>query len=151
MKKKNKRYPRGSNMTFRTEVFSSCGHFNVALGRVKRILLGGEEKDIAFRILDQKKGIAYIPEAIVYHLVPEHRTTTDFIQEQALGTGRSEQIRSKANHEYPKRLIIECIKWGATFVLWFWYTLTCRMAKANMLVRFRYWVSQGLIQKLPQE
>ena len=151
MKKKSQKYPRGSNMTFRTQVFSSCGHFNVALGRVKRILLGGEEKDIAFRILEQKREIAYIPEAIVYHLVPEYRTTSHFIQEQALGIGKSEQIRSKANHEYLRRLIIEGMKWGATSILWIWYTLTCRFAKANMLVRFRYWISQGLLQKLPQE
>ena len=147
MKRKNKRYPRGSNMTFRSDVFRQCGSFNVALGRVKRIMLGGEEKEIAFRILDQGGNISYIPEAIVYHLVPEHRTTTTFIREQALGTGMSEQIRSKANNEYLKRLVIEGIKWGATFVLYMGYTFTCRFAKANMLVRFRYWVSQGLLQK----
>ena len=151
MKRKNKKYPRGSNMTFRTHIFSTCGHFNVALGRVKRIMLGGEEKDIAFRILDQQKKISYIPEAIVYHLVPEYRTTTSFIRTQALGTGNSEQIRSKTNQEYSKRIFIEGIKWGATFLLWIWYSITCKFSKANMLVRFRYWVTQGLLQKLPKE
>lgn len=145
MKKKNKRYPRGSNMTFRTAVFSKCGLFNTALGRIKRMLIGGEEKDIAFRILDAGGNIAYIPEALVYHLVPETRTRISFVREQALGIGTSEQIRSKANHEYPKRLLIEAFKWGATLLLWCRYSLTLQFAKANMLVRFRYWISKGLL------
>lgn len=151
MKKKNKKYPRGSNMTFRTAIFSDCGEFNTALGRIKRVLIGGEEKDIAFRILNAGKKIAYIPEAIVYHLVPEARTTSVFIREQALGIGTSEQIRSKANKEYPKRLLIEVMKWGATLILWFRYSLTFKFSKANMLIRFRYWISQGLIKTIKPE
>jgi len=148
MKKKNKRYPRGSNMTFRTAVFSKCGLFNTALGRIKRMLIGGEEKDIAFRILDAGENIAYIPEAIVYHLVPENRTQISFVREQALGIGSSEHIRSKTNHEYPKRLFIEGLKWGATLLLWCRYSLTWQFAKANMLVRFRYWLSKGLLSPI---
>lgn len=151
MKKKNKKYPRGSNMTFRTAVFSDCGGFNTALGRIKKALIGGEEKDMAFRILSAGKKIAYIPEAIVYHLVPEARTTIPFIREQALGIGTSEQIRSKANKEYPKRLLIETIKWGATFILWFYYSISFKFQKANMLIRFRYWVSQGLMRTIKPE
>lgn len=147
MKRKNKTYPRGSNMTFRTSIFSICGNFNVSLGRTKRLLIGGEEKDIAFRILEAGAKIAYIPEAIVFHLVPEERTTRTFIREQALGVGVSEQIRSKTNHEYSKRLLIEAIKWGATLLLWIRYMITLQFAKANMLVRFRYWVSKGLLKK----
>lgn len=144
MDKKNRKYPRGSNMTFRTNIFNTCGNFNIALGRVKRLLMGGEEKDIAFRILDANYKIAYIPEAVVYHLVPENRTTFQFIREQALGTGKSERIRAKANGEYPRRIFIEALKWGATLILWFRYMLTIKPQKANMLVRFRYWISQGL-------
>lgn len=139
-------YPRGSNMTFRIEAFKKCGNFNTSLGRVKRILIGGEEKDIAYRILDAKLKIAYIPDAIVLHLVPETRTTKEFVREQALGIGISEQIRSKANHEYAKRLLIECIKWGATLILWLKYTLYFQYPKGQMLVLFRYWISQGLIK-----
>ena len=151
MDKKNRKYPRGSNMTFRTSVFNTCGNFNTALGRVKRSLMGGEEKDVAFRILDAGHKIAYIPEAVVYHLVPESRTTARFIREQATGTGRSEHIRAKANGEYPRRIFVEMLKWGATLILWFCYMLTLKPQKANMLVRFRYWVSRGLLSPVPKE
>lgn len=151
MKKEGKKYPRGSNMTFRTDVFSTCGDFNTSLGRIKRVMLGGEEKDIAFRILNSGMKIAYIPEAIVYHLVPESRTTLEFIREQALGNGLSEQIRSKANKTYTKCLFIESIKWCATFILWFRYALVFKIHKANMLIRFRYWISKGMIKTIKSE
>lgn len=148
MRNKNKKYPRGSNMTFRTDVFSVCGDFNTSLGRIKRVMIGGEEKDISFRILDAGMKIAYIPEAIVYHLVPENRTTTEFVREQALGIGLSEQIRSKANNAYFKCLFIESIKWCATVILWFRYALIFKIHKANMLIRFRYWISKGMIKTI---
>lgn len=151
MSKKNRKYPRGSNMTFRTNVFNTCGDFNTALGRVKRILIGGEEKDIAFRILDAGFKIAYIPEAVVYHLVPENRTTVRFIREQAIGTGQSERIRSKATGEYLRRIFVEALKWGATLILWFRYMLTLKPQKAHMLVCFRYWVSRGLLRPSSKE
>ena len=146
MNKKNKRYPRGSNMTFRRNIFSQYGSFNVNLGRVGRTLIGGEEKDIAFRILDSGGKIDYHPDIKVYHLVPEERTTAAFIRNQALGTGRSERVRSSLpGNSYKACLFGEFIKWGATFILWFRYILTFKPAKANMLVRFRWWVSKGIL------
>lgn len=151
MKEKNNKYPKGSNMTFRTSIFSTCGHFNTSLGRVKRLLIGGEEKDIAFRILELGKKIAYIPEAIVYHLVPETRTSRPFIREQAIGIGISEQIRSKANKEYLKRLLIEAVKWGATFLLWLRYAFCFKLQTANILIAYRYWISQGLLKNTKTE
>lgn len=148
MRKKNKKYPRGSNMTFRSDVFSVSGNFNTALGRVKRMLMGGEEKDIAFRILDAGKKIAYFPEIIVYHLVPENRTTRKFICEQAFGIGQSEQIRSKNTENYSGRLLLEGFKWTGTLILWLYYMLTFRPQKANVLIYFRYRVSQGLLSNV---
>ncbi len=146
MVKKNRKYPRGSNMTFRSSIFKKCGMFNVSLGRVGRVLIGGEEKDIAFRIFDAGEAIDYDPSILVYHLVPEERTTAEFVKRQGVGTGQSERVRSKLpGNSYAKRMVIEVAKWGATFILWFRYMLTFKPAKANMLVRFRWWVTSGLL------
>ncbi len=146
MAKKNRRYPRGSNMTFRRSIFDKCGMFDVGLGRVGRILVGGEEKDIAFRIFDADEAIDYDPSIVVYHLVPEERTTTEFIKRQGIGTGQSERYRSKLpGNSYAKRVIVEAAKWGATFILWFRYMLSFKSAKANMLVLFRWSVTKGLL------
>lgn len=144
MARKGSNYPRGLNMSFRREAFDRCGGFDVNLGRMGRILLGGEEKDIAFRIIDSGLKVAYSPDILVHHLVPKERTEVDFIRKQALGTGWSERIRSQGQNKYFSRICIELFKWGATLALWVLYMLSFRPSAANMLVRFRFWVSQGL-------
>lgn len=146
---KNKRYPRGSNMVFRKAAFDQCGLFSTDLGRKGTLLLGGEEKDMAYRLLDHRLDVAYIPDAVVYHLVPPERTTEDYIRRQALGTGAGERHRTRAiKAEYPKRLGKEAVKWAATLVLWVKYMITLKPAKANMLVKFRFWVTKGLTTDL---
>ncbi|MCF0175698.1 MAG: glycosyltransferase family 2 protein [Bacteroidales bacterium] len=144
---KNRTYPRGSNMTFRISVFGKAGMFNTELGRTGKGLGGGEEKDMAFRILDCGFRIAYIPQAVVYHLVPEERTTMEFIRRQARGVGASERTRSKAAGVFGRRVVAELIKWGVTFVLWLGYMACLKPAKAVALVKFRWWVSSGLAGK----
>lgn len=148
MSSKNSSYPRGSNMSFRREVFEQCGGFDTSLGRVGRILMGGEEKDIAYRILDAGLKVAYTPSIVVYHLVFEQRTTADFIRSQALGTGISERVRTKNSGDYGRRIAVEAFKWGATLLLWIFYMLQGRSAAANMLIIFRFWVSKGLLSSV---
>lgn len=149
LKNKNTKFPRGSNMTFRTSVFSVCGNFNTSLGRIKRKLIGGEEKDITYRIIEHGLQVAYIPEAIVFHLVPENRTTKNFIREQAQGIGQSEQFRTLniSRTAYLKRLFLEGIKWAGTFVLYVRYLFCGIPQKGNILLFFRWHVSRGLLKK----
>lgn len=148
LKGKGKRYPIGCNMVFRKAAFEKCGGFSTGLGRKGTLLLGGEEKDMAYRLLERHLDVAYIPNAIVYHLVPEERTTQDYIHRQAIGIGKSERFRTKYVHGgYAKRLFSEAVKWAATIVLWVKYMIMCKPCKANMLVKFRYWVTKGLLDK----
>lgn len=143
--RKNRFYPRGSNMTFRTELLRRIGGFNVRLGRIKGSMIGGEEKEIAYRLLDMGVRITYQPHLVVHHLVPQERTTVDFIRRQAIGIGRSERIRSQESKEYVKRMMIELGKWGATLLLYVYYGVRCQPSKGAMLVRFRRWITDGLI------
>lgn len=139
-------YPRGSNMSFRMDVFEQVGVFNVELGRKLNNLAGSEEKDIFSRIYKHDFKVLYVPDAIVYHCVPLVRTTADFIKRQALGTGRGERLRVK-NEGFMstlKRGSIELLKWGASLWLCFLFLLKGQSAKGKMIVKFRYWVSQGL-------
>lgn len=141
-------YPRGSNMAFRTTIFNEIGLFNVNLGRTGGNLMGGEEKDIFNRIYSAKKyTIKYVPSALVYHCVPFERTTQDFIRTQGIQTGKSERIRTKSfgNRVYFKRCMVELLKWGGTIVLALGYYLRCQGARATMLLKFRFWVSKGLM------
>lgn len=142
-------YPRGSNMSFRTILFEKTGMFDVQLGRIGKNLLGGEEKDLFNRIYDAKIEVLYQPKCIVHHSVPIERTTKQFIKQQALGTGKSEQLRAKTQGimNYLKRIGLEWIKWNASFLLWFVYLLKFQPSKGNMIVFFRYWVTKGLVFK----
>ncbi|NBV07584.1 MAG: glycosyltransferase family 2 protein [Flavobacteriia bacterium] len=142
-----KDYPRGSNMAFRTLLFEKTGTFDVQLGRIGANLFGGEEKDLFNRIYKQKISVLYQPDARVFHCVPNERTTFDFIKKQALGTGQSERIRSKAEGtgSLLKRIFSEGIKWMGSFVLWFLFAFKGQPSKGNMILFFRYWVSYGLV------
>lgn len=142
-----KNYPRGSNMSFRMSVFDKVGLFNVDLGRKGGNLAGSEEKDIFMRLYKYPElRVIYVPDALVYHCVPLERTTTEFIKRQALGTGKSEQMRIKSIGflETWKRYMAELVKWSGSFVLYFIYLLKGQPAKGKMILRFRYWVSKGL-------
>ncbi len=141
-------YPRGSNMSFRMTAFDQAGLFNVELGRKGGNLAGSEEKDIFQRIYQYPAlQVVYIPNAMVYHCVPLERTSQDFIKKQALGTGKSERIRVK--HEglisTVKRFIVEGFKWGASIILFLLYLLKGQAPKGKMILKFRYWVSKGLL------
>jgi len=143
-------YPRGSNMSFKTNVFEKVGGFNVELGRKGGDLAGSEEKDMFMRVYKHKHMlIDYIPNAIVYHCVPVERTTTEFIKRQALGTGKSEKVRIKSEgfSSTITRYFMEAVKWGGSIALFFIYLFKGQFAKGEMIVKFRWWVSKGLFIK----
>lgn len=141
-------YPRGSNMSFRTGIFQEIGVFNVELGRIGSKMLGGEEKDLFARIYStQTYTVRYVPDALVYHCVPIERTTRDFVSNQAIGIGKSEQIRTKSvsSRTYLLALCKEGLKWVASILISFQYLVQGKKAKAKMVLQFRYWVSKGLL------
>lgn len=143
----NGKYPIGANMGISRDVINKIGDFNTSLGRTKDLLLGGEEKDIFARIKDTKYPIYYFPNIAVRHCIPPRRTTYEFIKKLGYGVGVSERLRtcSISRLVYIKRLVAECIKWVGTIILWFFYAISFRLPKGNVLVRFRYNVSRGLI------
>ena len=137
-------FPRGSNMTFRKNVFELVGNFNTELGRIGQGMGGGEEKDIYKRIYDHKLAVYNLPSAVVHHAVPVTRTTNEFIKKQAIGIGYSERLRLKGSKiETLKRIWQELYKWAATIILFFIYLLKFQWKKSVMIVRFRWWISKG--------
>lgn len=140
------KYPIGANMFFKRSVLDDCGDFNTDLGRVGKNLMGGEEKDIFARVKKAGVRIGYFPSIAVQHIIPDDRTTPGFIRKQALGIGSSEYTRTrKPMAAYGKRLAVELFKWGATLFISLYYLATLNWAKAVMLVKFRWWVTTGLI------
>ncbi len=144
---KGGKYPIGANMAIRKDVIDKVGMFDVNLGRKGSQLLGGEEKDIFDRI--KKIGdIWYNAKAWVFHYIPKSRTNEKFIKKLAESIGHSEKLRTlpKGNIVFLRALLKEFfLKWPATIILLFYYFFTLRFSKGIMLVRFRFWVTKGLL------
>ncbi|MCF0206757.1 MAG: glycosyltransferase family 2 protein [Bacteroidales bacterium] len=145
-----KYYPIGANMGFRRECLDKIGNFNTELGRSKKNLMGGEEKDIFGRMRNLGMKIYYFPDIHVNHIIPPSRTTNEYVYRAGLGIGMSEQLRCRkiGKSELLRRYFAELVKWGGTFVIWFWYLLCLNVADGNVIVRFRWNVSKGLFGKL---
>lgn len=141
-------FPIGANMSIRKDVFEKIGTFNTDLGRTGSNLMGGEEKDMFLRMHDIGMSIWYVPQAEVKHMIPEKRTTHEFIKKLGNGIGISELLRCKniSITAYAVALLKElAIKWPGTWALATYHTLLFQPAKALMLLRFRWWVSSGLL------
>lgn len=141
-----RQYPIGANMGVRRSVVEEVGLFNTELGRSKKNLMAGEEKDFFNRIRENGGRIYYFPDIDVQHVIPPSRTTRDYIVRLGNGVGRSERLRCKAigRKAVARRWGAEMVKWGGTMALWGYYMITFRPAIANYLVLFRWQVSKGL-------
>lgn len=140
-------YFRGSNMSFRKKVFDKHGDFDVRLGRSGKNLFGSEEKELFYRFKEKGEEMWYVPEAIVYHLVPVERTRDEFVKKQAWGVGSSERIRnlSQGKTKFFMSFIWELMKWLASLGIAFYYLVSFKPAAARIILKFRLWVSQGLL------
>ena len=138
------RYPRGSNMTFRKIIFDQVGLFDTKLGRKGSDMQGSEEKELFARIYKMNFMVRYLPSAIVYHSVPPERTTVEFIRNQAISYGRSEKYYRQQHGELFRMYIQEILKWTASIVLGFIYTILFQPKKGMMLLKFRYWANKGM-------
>lgn len=142
-------YPRGSNMSFRKDIFMVVGEFNPNLGRKGTSLAGGEEKDLFSRMYRKNLQVIYLPEAKVNHLVPAERTTIAYVKQQAKGIGESEKIRTKSNGfpSYMGRILTELAKWIVSVGLFLFYLVTFQIQKAKTIIWFRFFVTVGLFKR----
>ena len=147
---KSGRYPIGANMIIRKSAFQKYGNFNTGLGRKGTELLGGEEKDFFNRMISDKKEIYYIPDAIVYHFIPDSRTQTEFIKRLGTGVGSSEMHRLMNLGTIPVLigLIKEDLKWIASVILALYYFLSLKFEKGIIILRFRAHVTKGMLSRI---
>jgi glucosyl-dolichyl phosphate glucuronosyltransferase len=140
------KHPVGANMFFRKSFFAEKGVFKTDLGRRGDLLLGGEEKDIFSRIDRKKHPVIYLPGAEVRHIVPDKRLEGEHIDKLATGIGMSEAIR--VGRSFKRRLAMctrESVKWGGSIVLFLIYLMKFQPSKGKMLLRFRYFVTTGML------
>lgn len=143
-------FPGGGNAAYRSIVFEKVGPYNVELGRNGNNLGSGEEKDIFNKMKLQGMQFSYLPNAILYHIIPGYKLEADYFNRVTKGIGQSERARTLkiGKSSYRKRKLSELKKWCATILLWCFYLVTFRPQRGNMLVRFRRNVTLGLLGKL---
>jgi len=141
------KYPIGANMGIKADILAQIGNFNTELGRSKKNLMAGEEKDIFNRIKNFGGKIYYFPDIKVEHIIPEKRTTNDYIKRMGQGVGVSEKVRTLAISKtaYLKRLFAEMVKWAGSFVLFAGFCAKLQYQKGVKLLVFRWNVTKGLL------
>lgn len=144
---KGKKFPSGGNAAYRKEVFRSIGGFNTELGRKGTSLISGEEKAVFDKMKALDMPVFYLPNMILYHIIPAHKLTKEYFDNLTLSIGKSERLRTLAISKtaYLKRLLEEVIKWGASFVFCIGYFLLLSPNKGIKLLRFRLNVTKGLL------
>ncbi len=145
---KGLKFPIGANMAFRQSALVGLKGFNTDLGRKGHFLGSGEEKDLFYRLQASNKIIHYVPNVHVNHSIPESRTQSEYIRRMATGVGKSEALRLQGAPvtSLIAKWLEEFFKIGATVILATYYTLILKWPKANMLVKFRWWVLTSFIK-----
>lgn len=141
------KFPSGGNAAYRKEVFEKVGVFNPELGRKGNSLLGAEEKDLFDRMVDKGMKFYYVPNAILFHIIPPMKLTNEYFTNLTYSMGKTERLRtlSISKKKFLKRCVSECVKWCASLVLWTGFLFRMQPKKGNKLIQFRYNVTKGLL------
>lgn len=144
----NGKYPLESNMIVSKKVFEQVGGFNTALpGVVGTLRIGGEGKELFYKIMSLGHTIYYDPSIMVHHVVEVSKLTPEYMYRVASGMGRGERSRTKAisNKAYISKLIEYLFKLGAALILGIKYALQGKPAKTGPIIQFRIDTLKGLI------
>lgn len=137
------RVPAGGNMAFRREVFDRVGLFNPRLGRNGQSLIGGEENDLFARLRRAGELLYFVPNAAIYHHIPDSKLTLDYFDRLSYNVGRSKRMRAEADGTVAQLLGSERKKQFATYILAALYVLAFQPLKAKYLLRMRRQIYRG--------
>lgn len=144
----NGKYPLESNMVVNKKVFDSVGGFNINLpGVIGTLRIGGEGKELFYKIMALGHKIYYDPSIIVEHVVEVKKLTKEYLYRVASGIGRGERSRTKAISQwaYMNKIIEYLFKFGAAILLGIKYALEGTPAKTIPVIQFRIDALLGLI------
>ena len=144
----NGKYPLESNMIVNKQVFEKIGGFNTALpGVVGTLRIGGEGKELFFKIRALGHTIYYDPRICVYHVVEIKKLTSEYMYRVASGIGRGERTRTKniSLNTYLLKIIEYVFKLGASVVLGIKYAIQGTPAKSWPIIKFRIDALKGLL------
>ena len=123
--------------------YAGYGGFDPSLGRVNGKLIGGEENDFFERLLAGGETIWYVPDAVMWHIIPPSKLTVAYFRRLSYNVGVSQRLRAQIHRRLPKTYALELAKWAATLGL----CLTMPPRRSVWLLRMRSGISRGLFGK----
>lgn len=138
--------PGGGNMGFRRSTALRFG-FATSLGRTGKSLIGGEENDFFLRLREAGYPLWYLPEAVIWHIIPPEKQQIDYLERLAYHNGISQRRRATMYGGVGRLRCREGLKWIATLLL----CCTCSPRKGGALLRMRRAISRGIFQKREEE
>jgi glycosyltransferase involved in cell wall biosynthesis len=146
----NGRYPLESNMILKKSAFDLVGGFNEAIpGVVGTLRIGGEGKELFYKVIALGEKIYYDPSICVYHVVEVKKLTPEYMYRVASGIGRGERARTKAISQkaFLMKIAEYIIKLGAAVLLGFKYLFQLHPAKFWPIIQFRIDALKGLLNR----
>jgi glycosyltransferase involved in cell wall biosynthesis len=144
----NGKYPLESNMIVAKKIFEQVGGFNEQIpGVVGTLRIGGEGKELFYKIMALDHTIYYDPNIMVHHVVEVSKLTPEYLYRVASGIGRGERSRTKAINSttYLKKVFEYILKLGAAILLGIKYALVGNPAKTMPVIQFRIDALKGLL------
>ncbi len=144
----NGKYPLESNMIVKKDVYEQIGGFNTSLpGVVGTLRIGGEGKELFYKIMGLGHKIYYDPSICVHHVVEVKKLTSEYMYRVASGIGRGEKARTKAIsiNSYINKIVEYVIKLAASLILGIKYALQGSPAKSWPVIKFRIDALKGLL------
>jgi len=142
------KYPLESNMIVKKDIYEQIDGFNTNLpGVVGTLRIGGEGKELFYKILSLGHTIYYDPAICVHHVVEVKKLTSEYMYRVASGIGRGEKTRTLtiSKGAYLKKIIEYFFKLGAAVILAIKYILQATPAKAWPVIQFRIDALKGLL------
>jgi GT2 family glycosyltransferase len=140
------RVPAGGNMAFRREIFDRVGLFNPRLGRNGQSLIGGEENDLFARLRAVGELLYFVPNAAIYHHIPDAKLTDEYFDRLSYNVGRSKALRAQSDEELSELMASERRKRVVTYILAALYTIALQPLKGQYLIRMRKGIYKGIKQ-----
>ncbi len=142
------KYPLESNMIVSRKVFDEVGGFNTAIPGVKgNLRIGGEGKDLFFRIRELGYSIYYVPNIVVRHVVETDKLSREYMYRVASGIGRGERqrISGRGGIGFATKIMEYLLKLGASVLIGTFYIFKGQPAKFAPVVNFRIDVLKGFL------
>jgi len=142
------KYPLESNMIVKKDIYEQIGGFSTNLpGVVGTLRIGGEGKELFYKILSLGHTIYYDPAICVHHVIEVKKLTSEYMYRVASGIGRGEKTRTLTISKlaYIKKVIEYIFKLGAATILAIKYILQATPAKASPVIQFRIDALRGLL------